>query len=95
MLFEDIEPNLLRIIKAFAKDREVVINFSNFKELDLSRYFDHTDLYDLETQIEDFFFDGEDMIPDNQYSKVEDIINFIKIEIKLREPEEETPEEKE
>lgn len=91
---KEINKKLREIIANFAFERGVHISLRNFEEVELKDSFDLTDLYDLETLIEDEFFDGEDLIPDNQYTKIKDIINFIKIELALREETEETVEEK-
>ena len=82
---ENISRDLKEIVKRFAFEREVRINLKNFEEIELKDYFDFTDLYDLETLVEDHFFEGEDIIPDTQYTKIKDLINFIKIEAVMKE----------
>jgi len=49
----------------------------DFENYDLSKDFDLSERYDFEIVIEDIFFNGKDLIPDNLFTTIKQLKDFI------------------
>jgi hypothetical protein len=90
---QEILTKLERIFTVFCKHIGREINYNNFEDIDLRKSkIGLTELYDFEIMVEAEFFNEQDMIPDNLFTTIKDLCDFIKIQ---KDKEEEQNKEKE
>ena len=75
---DDTHPRLEKCLREFYKlmDKEYLLK--DIKDYDLRNHFDDIDILDFEVIVEDEFFDSLDIIPDGQYTKIPEFVDFIK-----------------
>lgn len=75
---QEIYDGLEKCLKEFYKLSGKEYLLKDIEDYDLLKNFDEISIYDFECMVEDEFFDGVDIIPDGNYTKIKDFVEFIK-----------------